>query len=385
MTRRFLHASTVPVALVLSLCGLSQFQPARAQGDPQVTEVIRLLREPLQSQEDRNRVRELAKNFNEDQADELAMRVASLIRSGLDRKQLAVNTILNLYQVALGAADNPALEMFGTKVSDALKVTLGDLFDILNDPKTWGGANQLINALVSLGIDTPTAQDIAVDVVTRRPKPGDLPRRSSNAQSRSNDSLTFDAISQTLDFDEDVIVGVELLGGTTDLTDAIIGAEVLLPTFELSEIGPDGVVRFVNASSDPLSIVGDDGEFLRADLEVLLWNGTELFGFGTEALFSGTNGLPDLGSDFVASMVNAQDADEGFDDHLLFRIFPDEDLDLLTAGFTVSGTTAFANRLGLVESGLFPIPEPSSLVLTAPLLGLVFIAARRRVFRTHDS
>ncbi len=371
MPRPKFQLKTLLCLSFLLIIGVILPQDSFAQGDPRVSESIRLLREPLRDQADRNRVRELARNFNSDQTEEFTMRVVSLIKSGQDIPSLSTTVILNLYQTVLSAGPNPIFDAYGARVSEALQTALGNLFRVLQNPNTVGGIGQLINVLVDLGIPAPEAREIGEKVFTSLPRIREQQRRSSNAQSRSDDSLTFDAASQSLSFDEDLIVGIELLDGSIDLNDTVIGAEVLIPELFLEDVGDNGVFRFVNLSGDPLSIVGASGEFLTADLEFMLWDGTELIGFGTEVIFSDGVGLPDLGSDYIASMVSALDDVEGFDDHLLLTILPDIDLDTLTSGFTISGTTAFSNSLGLIESGLFSIPEPGSLLLTTQAALLV--------------
>ena len=192
---------------------------------------------------------------------------------------------------------------------------------------------------------------------------------AAKAESKGK-SVTFNATTGTLTFNNDLITG------TFDPADPVVGAEVSPPAFKLAGSSATDV-SFV--ASNPLFVLHNGSvNYLTGNLDVLTYSipdnefmGTivpiSIAGVGSDSPFFDSS-LPDVTSEFL------QGIDEYLDSTsmtfqpsfpLRYTSTPDQNFFALTGGFTMSAESSLTNSLFL------EVPEPSS----AGLLAIALLAS----------
>jgi len=360
----FLHTGILSSLAVVSLI-IATETPAMANGEIDIDSLVKSLTESDPGSKEFKKATEDAKKLTDEQAAQVAQKIVQKITG--DAAQ-SVNTLLNLYQLGLKAGKNPLLAALGKPLSDAINKAFGNLVKVLNDPRTVGGKQKLIDVLTAepFNLDLNGAFDIIDKLEKQAQKLEDAQKaKGKEARSRSRDSLSFDATTSILSFTDDLIVEIINEDSTVDLSDSIVGAEVVVPDFTFNGITPEGEPGFKNLSEDPIIIRKNSDVFLETVVPYFIWNGSQLFGFGGDLVLSGApdgsafdGGLPDLGSDYIDDLISLLTPLD-FKNFFTFRIAPDTDLVQLTENFTKSGSTGFTNGAGLTQE---KIPEPSSVL-----------------------
>ncbi len=195
--------------------------------------------------------------------------------------------------------------------------------------------------------------------------------KSTQVKSTSSHSAHYDAATKQLRFTDDVFTGLlDEHGLPLPGDDALLGAEVLLPSFALVGETVAGDPFFLAEGSLTMSAVEGGTQYFALDLPYLLYHDGMFVGVSPTMLGPQVGGSAVLGA-----MRAAFDAGDAF--LLGLRIVPDTDFGALTQGFTASGTSSFTNGFGSVTTA----PEPASATLLGAgltaLLTSVGVARRR--------
>jgi hypothetical protein len=204
--------------------------------------------------------------------------------------------------------------------------------------------------------------------------------RGTQAGSRSDRTINFDAATGRLTFTNDSIVG--LLGPDGSLlaqADAILGANVVFPDFSLAGTTAGGNPIFLPEGDALLQVTSGGTAVLTTEIPYLTYieNAFRSVAYDlSDSLFdAGSSFLSDLQASFISSL--------GSGDPFLFgiRIYPDAEFAALTQNFTVSAATGFLNAIGPLQA----IAEPSMLVLVGwgLLVLLIQIAPANRRSRAR--
>lgn len=197
----------------------------------------------------------------------------------------------------------------------------------------------------------------------------------ANAQSRTDQSIKFDAMTKMLTIDQDIIVDVDPNGSGFDVEgdDAVLGAEVVIPEFELVGEQDDGLFFFSAVDPEAQLEIRDDGELLfGTTLPYLQYDPSKNMFYGIGGGFEAPGD-----SDFIRHMVGQLVGNEDVLALAGLELMPDLDFATLTNGFTEDGTSAASNGLGARDVSPVPIPAALPLFLSG-LLGLGVMARRRR-------
>lgn len=196
-------------------------------------------------------------------------------------------------------------------------------------------------------------------------------KKGPDAESRSDKSIHFDATSGQLTIDNDFIVGIDPNGSgfAVSASDPILGSEVVIPAFSLIGQQDDGLFFFSGVGTAPRLEIRDGATALfTTALDHLLYDPSLNLFFGLGRDFDAS-----AGSAFIDRLV----ADFSSGPPALFGIefHPDVNFNDLTAGFTLSGASAFTNALG---ARIIATPEPGSRALFAVGLLMAIWPRRRR-------
>jgi len=183
-------------------------------------------------------------------------------------------------------------------------------------------------------------------------------RRGPNANSRTGNSITFDAGVGRLTIDQDFIVEVlpTDLPFVPDPFDPILGVQLFMPTFSLVQETFDSQFFFKAEGPHP-QVKLDDGTltYFAADLDYMLYDPRRNMFYGLTTSFASLSGF----SHFVDEMIKTGTSD----DLTLFGVefFPDHDFFAATAGLTNSASDSGTDGAG--QRRVAPVPEPSTLAL----------------------
>ena len=210
-------------------------------------------------------------------------------------------------------------------------------------------------------------------------KPNRQKQKSRDAQSRSNQSVSFDPGTMTLSLDQDFIVDSGFIG------DPIVGSEVILPQFELVEIGVDEVIFDRLQIDDPVVITDGQDLYLTGNMATLTYVPSENQFHGTlfDLMLTGVDPASpffdpalSVNSPFIQDLdrvlnPNSQDFD-GLSE-LFVAITPDTDFLADTNFFTTPASSGFDNQIFAGQ----PLPEPGALFVFAG--GVAVFLRRRRI------
>ena len=198
-------------------------------------------------------------------------------------------------------------------------------------------------------------------------------KTGAEADSGTQQSIKFDAALQRLTIDQNFITGVHGtdLPFVPDPNDPILGAAVLMPGFTLLGSTFSGQYFFRADGLDPtMQMVNNGVSLFRSTLDYMLFDpGLNLL-FGISGGYVAPAGI----SHFIDEIM----ANAGLAGLALFGIefMPDQDFFALTAGFTVSGSSAGSNLEGFRLINPVPLPATWALLLLAG--ALMGVTAKRR-------
>ncbi len=185
---------------------------------------------------------------------------------------------------------------------------------------------------------------------------------SSEAKSEASKSLHFDPVTGQLLLTGDLITAIPGLP-----LDTLAGASVNFPVFHYEGQHSLHVPYFVAQGDDRITIEKGNDVFFVGQLPYLFYLDEQLTGFIVATLFE------DFDSMLIDEYRSAFESGQPF--LMGIQVLPDEDLDALTGGFVLAGSTPFTNLVFQAET----IPEPATVALVAiGLIGLGFSAQRRR-------
>jgi hypothetical protein len=191
------------------------------------------------------------------------------------------------------------------------------------------------------------------------------------ADSRSNQSLTFDASSGALQVTNDFIVSVDGLLG-----DSVIGSELTFQRFQLSGPTAWGDTLFTGEGSEDVQLLNPGNDvLLTGKLPSLTYfhEDNAFVGILENVIFAEP---AVFGSAFLSETRSGLLNTEPL--NLSISIHPDANFYSLTNAFSIDGTSAFSNGLQLTSS----VPEPSTVVLltvaATVLCGYMTLRRRKR-------
>ena len=192
------------------------------------------------------------------------------------------------------------------------------------------------------------------------------------AKSVSPKTLTFNASTGRLHIENDMVVATAPTrpGYHPDPLDAIIGADVIFPDFELRGRNSDGFFFFSSLGAAPMLTLEKAGiTYLGTTLESLIYNPTVGMFYGLGGEVDAAAGLSHFVDALLAEIRSGPAALIGIE------LLPDIDFMRHSAGFTADAASGFQNFEGLRQLN---VPEPGTLVLLLAALAGAGWSRRRQ-------
>ena len=209
----------------------------------------------------------------------------------------------------------------------------------------------------------------------RMNRPNNNKKKTNDAASRGN-SVSFDTTAQILVFEGDFIVDTGFAG------DPLVGAEVVMPLFELAEMTSDEVV-FDRLFDETVAFEGGPNRFLAGKIATLTYLISENLFYGTliDPVVAGADltsplfdpGLAPIFSPYLQDLdrvlnPNSPDHDPASELYVTFE--PDFDFFDLTDGYSMPALSPVSNFIFAGQE----VPEPTTLAL---LIGGALALTRR--------
>lgn len=195
---------------------------------------------------------------------------------------------------------------------------------------------------------------------------------SAEAKSQSDKSISFNASTGRLSVDHDTVIGVTASDPAylPDPLDAVLGADVLFPQFQLVGQNPDGLFFFSALGSSPALTLSQSGtRLISTDLGRLMYSPLLNMFYGLGSGVQASQGLSRFVDTLMADMATGAPALFGIE------LRPHANFMAESAGFSLDAHSGFFDSEGLRRVDL---PEPHDIGLV--LLGLAgtAVAGRRR-------
>lgn len=363
------------VCLGLLLIGLAPTMEARAE-ENEVEKVAEALVSNEPSSEAWKKASETLKKMSEEDQGKVGQSMVQKTTADAE-KQVKWLTTLN----TLGATAGK--DAVGKSLGKVVSKMFGGLAKLVRDPTLGGGEEKLAEELIKGGLDVEEAYEVAGKVrtaVQAKRNAAEAQKKAPKAQGGGN-SVEFSGLpGHGLSFAGDLFSSVSIPPGPPTTDDAIVGAQLVLPSFALSSY-EDGAYVFTPVGSDAMSIRAGATALLTGTVPLLSFRDNQFFmilmdlALADAALdsFFHDDLLAPTASNYAAA-VDTVMMGKPYGSVFTISITPTADFLALTQNWTQSGRSAVAMEAGPVGYG---VAEPPSLALVLTAAMLMFGAASR--------
>lgn len=266
----------------------------------------------------------------------------------------------------------------GETLGKVVSKLFSGLAKLVRDPTLDGGEEKLAEELIKGGLDAEDAYEVAGKVrtaVQAKRNAAEAQKKAPKAQGAGN-SVEFSGLPRRgLSFAGDLFSSASIPPGPPTTNDAIVGAQLVLPSFTLSSY-EDGAYVFTPVGGDAMSIRAGATALLTGTVPLLSFRDNQFFmilmdlALADAALdsFFHDDLLSPAASNYAAA-VDTVMMGKPYGNAFTISITPTTDFLGLTQNWTQSGESGVAIEAGPVGYG---VAEPPSLalVLTAAMLAL---------------